>query len=227
MQYEIKKWFGNPIFITKLDNHQTINKDIKLLINKEVKPTNSQFAKTTDIKDDIPLQSITDNLHTNAQFAPLFKEIKSKLILFLTEHHYDLSAFEVHITKAWATNSVKGQHIASHKHTASHFSLVYYVQAEEQGNITFEEDQWQKTGMYIPPNENYYTKWSEINFASIQYPSETGGLIIFPSNLLHYTQENTTNEPRISISADVLLTMKTGVKSEHCLPSPETWSKVC
>jgi len=125
MQYEIKKWFGNPIFITKLDNHQTINKDLKLLINKEVKPTNSQFAKTTDIKDDIPLQSITDNLHTNVQFAPLFKEIKSKLILFLTEHHYDLSAFEVHITKAWATTSVKGQHIASHKQTASPFSLVY------------------------------------------------------------------------------------------------------
>ena len=46
MQYEIKKWFGNPIFITKLDNYQTLNNDIKLLINDEVKPTNSQFAKT-------------------------------------------------------------------------------------------------------------------------------------------------------------------------------------
>ena len=73
MQYEIKKWFGNPIFITKLDNYQTLNKDIKLLINDEVKPTNSQFAKTTDIKDDIPLQAITDNLHTNSQFSALFR----------------------------------------------------------------------------------------------------------------------------------------------------------
>ena len=227
MKYEINKWFGHPIFITKLDDHETINNDIKLLINKDIKPTNSQFAATTDIKRDIPLQAITDDLHLNNQFKPLFKEIKSKLVLFLNEHHYDLSVFDVHITKAWATFSNKGQHIASHKHTASHYSLVYYVQADQQGDITFEEDQWQKTGMYIPPNNNYYTKWSEINFSSIKYPSETGGLIIFPSNLLHYTQENMTDEPRISISADVLLTMKPGVKSEHCLPSPETWSKVC
>jgi uncharacterized protein (TIGR02466 family) len=227
MQYEIKKWFGNPIFITKIDNYETINKDIKELINQEVKPTNSQFAKTTDIKSDTPLQEITDNLHTDKRFEKLFSQIRKKIILFLTEHHYDLSVFDVHIIKAWATFSTKGQHIASHKHTASHYSLVYYVEAEEQGNITFEEDMWQKTGMYIPANNNYFTKWSEINFASVKYPSETGGLIIFPSNLLHYTEENQKERPRISISADVLLTMKSGIKSEHCLPSPETWSKIC
>ena len=226
MQYEIKKWFGNPIFITKINNYQSINEDIKSLINEEIKPTNSQFARTTDIKPDTPLQEITDNLHTNSKFENLFKEIRKQITLFLTEHHYDLSVFDVYITKAWATFSSKGQHIASHKHTASHYSLVYYVEAEEQGNVTFQEDMWQKTGMYVPANDNYFTKWSDINFASVQYPSETGGLIIFPSSLLHHTQENTKDTPRISISADVLLTMKEGTKSEHCLPSPETWKKI-
>ncbi len=227
MKYEINKWFGSPIFITKLENYEQINKDIIPLISKEVLPTNSQFAKTTDIKSNTPLQDITDNLHTNNKFEKLFKEIRRQVLFFFNEHHYDMSVFDVHITKAWATFSAKGQHIASHKHTASHYSLVYYVEAKDQGNINFEEDQWQKTGMYIPPNNNYYTKWSDINFASIKYPSETGGLIIFPSNLLHYTEENKTDKPRISISADVLLTMKAGVKSEHCLPSPDTWSKIC
>lgn len=226
MKYEINKWFGNPIFITKIDDYESINKDIKELVNKDIKPTNSQFAKTTDIKSDTPLQEITDNLNTDKRFEKLFAQIKKKMILFLTEHHYDLSVFDIYITKAWATFSTKGQHISSHKHTASHYSLVYYVEAKEQGNLTFEEDTWQKTGMYIPSNSNYYTKWSDINFASIKYPSETGGLIIFPSNLLHYTEENKKENPRISISADVLLTMKPGVKSEHCLPSPETWSKI-
>lgn len=226
MKYEINKWFGNPIFITKIDDYESINKDIKELVNKDIKPTNSQFAKTTDIKPDTPLQDITDNLNTDKRFEKLFAQIKKKMILFLTEHHYDLSVFDIYITKAWATFSTKGQHISSHKHTASHYSLVYYIEAEEQGNLTFEEDTWQKTGMYIPSNSNYYTKWSDINFASIKYPSETGGLIIFPSNLLHYTEENKKENPRISISADVLLTMKPGVKSEHCLPSPETWSKI-
>ena len=53
MKYEINKWFGNPIFITKIDDYESINKDIKELVNKDIKPTNSQFAKTTDIKSKI------------------------------------------------------------------------------------------------------------------------------------------------------------------------------
>ena len=75
-------------------------------------------------------------------------------------------------------------------------------------------------------SEDILSITASIDFSSVKYPSETGGLIIFPSNLLHYTEENTKEKPRISISADVLLTMKEGIKSEHCLPSPKTWSKI-
>ena len=45
MQYDINKWFGNPIFITKIEDYESINKEIKNLINDDVKPTNSQFQK--------------------------------------------------------------------------------------------------------------------------------------------------------------------------------------
>ena len=39
-------------------------------------------------------------------------------------------------------------------------------------------------------------------------------------------QENLKDKPRISISADIVLTMKKGIVSEHCLPSPDTWKKI-
>ena len=43
--------------------------------------------------------------------------------------------------------------------------------------------------------------------------------------IFHETGKNTKDTPRLSISGDILLTMKEGVKSEHNLPSPSTWMK--
>ena len=226
MQWEVKKWFGNPIFITKLDNYQTINREILGVIHDEVKPSKTSFATTTDVKAS-ESEEVDDNIHRNPKFEKLFDAIQEQINIFLDVNQYRIDIFDTYITKAWATFSTKGQHIASHKHTASHYSLVYYVEAEEQGNIVLEPESALKGGMYIPAKDEYYKAWTDVNFSSVTYPSETGGLIIFPSNLLHRTEENTKERPRISISADVLLTMKEGIKSEHCLPNPKTWRKIC
>jgi hypothetical protein len=41
----ISKWFGKAIYITALDNFEELNKDLVPLINNEVVPTNSQYAR--------------------------------------------------------------------------------------------------------------------------------------------------------------------------------------
>ena len=58
----ITKWFGYPIYITKLKNFEKINKKIVPIILKDITPTNSQYSTTTDVKTK-ELQSIDDNLH--------------------------------------------------------------------------------------------------------------------------------------------------------------------
>lgn len=224
---QINRWFGRPIFHTKLENYKQLNKEISDLINQEIKPTNSQYARTTDVRPDTPLQEITDNLHHHPKFKKLFVAIQEQVQLYLDTLRYNSSRFDIYITKAWATFSTKGQFISSHKHTSSHYSLVYYVEANDQGNVIFEEEAGQRAGMYVPLNNENFIEWNDYNFSSMKYPSETGGLIIFPSDTLHFTEENTKERPRISISADILLTMKPGVVTEHCLPSPETWRKIC
>ena len=40
----ISKWFGYPIYISKLKNFESINKKILPLIEKEITPTNSQYS---------------------------------------------------------------------------------------------------------------------------------------------------------------------------------------
>ena len=221
----ISKWFGYPIYISQIQNYEQINKEILPILKKDVTATNSQYARTTDIKAK-DLQSIDDNLHLDERFDNLFKEITQVIIAALHGQHYDLELFELYITKSWATYSNKDQFIAYHRHMTSHFSFVYYVEADDQGNLFFIDDEAHKVGLNIPKRDPYFKKWNEINYAKAEYPASTGNIVVFPSNLSHETGMNEKESPRISISGDVLLTMRKGIKSEHNMPSPTTWKKL-
>lgn len=109
---------------------------------------------------------------------------------------------------------------------SSHYSFVYYPQAEDQGNLFFLDDEATKVGLNVPKRDPYFNKWDTNNFAKAEYPATTGNLIVFPSMLFHETGQNNKDKPRISISGDVMLTMKEGIKSEHNIPSPSTWKKL-
>ena len=218
----ITKWFGRAIYITALDNYKEINEEIIPLINSEVTPTNSQYARTTDIKPN-ELQSIDDGIHHDKRFKKLFDSITPKITEALTLQHINLDVLDIYITKAWTTFTIKEQYIHSHRHMSSHYSFVYYPYAEEQGDLVFQDDEASKVGLNIPIRKEYFTEFTDVNYSSAIYPAKTGNLIIFPSMLFHETQLNTTDKPRISISGDILLTMKQGIKSEHNIPSPSTW----
>jgi hypothetical protein len=41
----ISKWFGYPIYITKLENFEDINKKIVPIILRDITPTNSQYSQ--------------------------------------------------------------------------------------------------------------------------------------------------------------------------------------
>jgi uncharacterized protein (TIGR02466 family) len=218
----ITKWFGRAIYITALDNYKEINEEIIPLINYEVTPTNSQYARTTDIKPN-ELQSIDDGIHHDKRFNNLFDAIIPKIKEALISQHINLDVLDMYITKAWTTFTIKEQYIHSHRHMSSHYSFVYYPYAEEQGDLVFQDDEGSKVGLNIPIRKEYFTEFTDINYSSAIYPAKTGNLIIFPSMLFHETQLNTTDKPRISISGDIMLTMKPGIKSEHNVPSPSTW----
>ena len=118
------------------------------------------------------------------------------------------------------------QFISYHRHMSSHFSFVYYPQADDQGNLFLLDDDAHKVGLNIPKRDPYFTKWDNTNYGKSEYPAETGNIIIFPSMMFHESGKNTKEKPRISISGDIMLTMKEGVKSEHNLPSPNSWFKI-
>jgi len=221
----ISKWFGYPIYISSIKNFEKINKKIIPIISKNITATNSQYSRTTDIKPK-ELQSIDDNLHLDKRFSNLFKEIEQGIKGAILLQNYNTELFEAYITKSWATYSTKDQFISYHRHMSSHYSFVYYVQAKDQGNLFFLDDEAHKVGLNVPRRDPYFTKWDNTNFAKAEYPAQSGNLVVFPSMIFHETGKNEKDTPRISISGDIMLTMKAGVKSEHNIPSPSTWKKL-
>ena len=102
----ISKWFGYPVYITKLENFEDINKKIIPILLRDITPTNSQYSTTTDIKP-IELQSIDDNLHKDKMFKELYVELSKVIKDYLSAQKYNLDLLETYITKSWATLSIK------------------------------------------------------------------------------------------------------------------------
>ena len=222
----INSLFGETIYFAHIINN---DEDTAKHVESFVKEKPGRTAATTDVKGNThftDLEEAKDNLHKDKKYNKLFKEIGTNINAYLTAKVYSNDKFDAHITKAWATYTVKDQHIASHKHTASHFSFVYYVRNDDMGNIRFEKELASQTGLFIPPTDQYIVNWNQFNFSSYIFPVKTGNFIIFPSGLLHYTEINTKKQARISISGDILLTMKAGVKTEHCIPHPSGWDTI-
>jgi len=223
----INSLFGLNIYCTKIENDNQI---IAKHIESFVKEKEGRTAATTDVQGNTnftDLEEAKDNLHKDKKYYALFLKLKTCILDFMNAKGYNPDKFDVHITKAWATYTVKDQHIASHRHTASHFSFVYYVRnTEGMGNIKFEKDLVSQTGLYIPPTDQYINNWNQFNFSSYIIPVTTGDCLIFPSDTHHHTEMNTTDQARISISGDILLTMKKGIKTEHCIPHPSGWDTI-
>ena len=145
----INSLFGEVIYQATIKNN---NDETTKHIEKFVKEKPGRTAATTDVVGNTmftDLEEAKDDLHKDKKYKKLFKKIATHINTFLQAKGYNKEKFDAHIIKAWATYTVKDQHIASHKHTASHFSFVYYVQNEDMGNIRFEKELAAQTGLLL------------------------------------------------------------------------------
>lgn len=139
----------------------------------------------------------------------------------------DLLSF--YFQRSWATVSREGQRIFEHAHLQSHVSFAYYLaKPVDGGGIYFSVDQH--------PNEfaqGLFTL-SKAEMDIISHPGERtlnrryiepleDEILVFPSKTLHSTAPNMTPEPRISISADVVVTLRNSTGHETLMPPIDRW----
>ena len=162
-------------------------------------------------------------------FEPLFDVIGASVRRYLNELGVDAQRLQLYFQRSWATVSREGQRIFEHAHVQSHLSFAYYLQKPADGG-----------GIYFSvanhPNElapELFTAAKEslgilkdssdrtINRKYVETVEDE--ILIFPSKTLHSTAPNMTDQPRISISADVVLTLKDSRGHETLMPAIEHW----
>lgn len=170
------------------------------------------------------------------RFAWVTEQIEAHSFLYLKALGFDLNKLDLYIQRAWPVISRPEQSISAHAHHTSHISAVYYVSVPqndtpESGCFTIHNS----TNMneFAPGIGGEHTdaieKWNPFNYKSAYYPPKEGRILIFPSKQMHGVGANKTEETRISLSFDLIVTaIDTGDPSLHefLSPPPKMWKKL-
>ncbi|MEM7225150.1 MAG: putative 2OG-Fe(II) oxygenase [Pseudomonadota bacterium] len=171
-------------------------------------------------------------LHRRESFKALFESFSAPLAGYLSRLAIDPAKVDLYYTRAWATIARQRENIAPHVHPQSQISLVYYLKKPPgSGGLVFLDDD--------PPNEltgglfnsqmfdrKVLVKRDIVNMKQGILDAQEDEVVIFPSKVQHATQGNSTGEPRLSIAADIVITLKEQVSVEFLMPSVGEWVKV-
>ena len=225
-------WFPLAIYYHDLEESEIQNPEILNRINElrtgsGEKRTEGHASWTGDVHR-------VDRLHFDDRMEWLTQNVARHAEAYLRLLGHDLDKCAVHIQRSWPVIAVKGQRVARHAHHTAHISAVYYVSSPTSGKggrIEFFNDN--------PPNEiqrgigstmtGGYTERNSLNYGSAAYEPKPGRLLLFPSKTTHAVEPNETDEQRISISFDLIVTSRGGDHDggyEFLMPAPSGWRQI-
>lgn len=192
--------FETPIFVTSIFHKFVEDIDLKELssIVLKYKEENKNCSRSgrSSFQTDYFFNSY-DNDIVKKLFETHILPMSDHIIKFIWNYNRTYSK-----TEYWYNVNSKHSYNMQHNHIGSILSGVFYIKVPEQsGNITFvrSESEVNELARLIDPNNtNYYTHsryWSN--------PIE-GKLVVFPSYLPHYVDENLSDETRISLSFNLM-----------------------
>ena len=193
----IQDLFKTPIYNTSLniDNELLLNLSYQEKENDTTgrrKSNNGYQTKDLDFKT----------------YKFLFDEISKHAIKYYCVYNADIKSH--YFSNFWINISGKHNYNRLHSHNGSFISGVYYIKVpKNSGAIVFENP----SCMFI---ENTFKKFDNLTFSGAEdfnsYNSPewrieplVGQLIMFPSYLRHYVEENQSDDDRISLSFNIMI----------------------
>jgi uncharacterized protein (TIGR02466 family) len=190
-----ESWF--PIVIGYEYLHQV---DTKPLIKRayEIK---EQYSMTATWNCET-YTSVNDYaIHDDEIFSPLLRAIMPHLKNFTELHSSE--PLEILNVESWVNIASKGHNQEFHIHPNNHFSIVFYLQTDEDcGDIVFENPNVSNNMMQLPKCSD---NTNPFNLPSVVYKAEDKKLLMFPSYLRHMVRTNRSNKDRISVSMNISL----------------------
>jgi uncharacterized protein (TIGR02466 family) len=175
-----------------------------------------------------------EQIHTHPAFQWIVEQVESHVTIYLQELGVDLSQIDLYIQRAWPIISRSDQGVGAHCHNTAHVSAVYYIKVPTEemadpGSLVFFNDArvnevspgLGSENTEIVDAENY------LNQLDTAYLPVEGRLLIFPAKQRHAVTLNETEELRVSLSFDIVLTAtgKAAGAYEFLTPPPNQWKK--
>lgn len=183
--HDVFPLFPRPLYKTKVDIGLR-EKEINFILNQEMKNNHSNFMSVNQSLLDDP---ILEGLHT---------AITVHLQQFLTEvmGARDCKAY---ITQSWSLINMPGQGMHEHSHSNSIISGSYYFNdlPEPGSDMVFNRYVGNQIPIKLNLDEN---KQNQYNTMDIAVRMEKHDLLMFPSDISHYVDNNMSDKPRHSIA---------------------------
>jgi uncharacterized protein (TIGR02466 family) len=168
-------------------------------------------------------------LFQRPEFAPLFRQISQKVRDYAAALGLNHRLIDFCYQRAWATVTRRGERISQHAHEQSNISFAYYLRKPPNaGGICFITDQHPNEfspGIFSPSKESlgFIANPSMLTWNRVNLDPAEDDIVIFPSKTLHATLPNESDEPRISLSADITALLRDSRGHETMMPHFSQW----
>ena len=170
-----------------------------------------------------------DRLQHQDICAPLFRALHPRLRRYVSMLGLDADRFRFNIIRSWGTVSEKGHMIQRHKHVQSHISIAYYpLMAAGTGMLRFHTEE--SPNAFMPSlfhsqsmEHGLMKEENQFNCETVNMAVAEDDIVLFPSKALHSTEPNQTDEDRVSISADIVVTLADAANLELMMPDIDQW----
>ena len=193
---EILKFFPQPIFKYKIEEHEKINKELLSYIYN-LKENNKVGVERSNVYG---WHSENFNLKDTNSIQHKFLMSLTKYIFDVFENYgWEIDPKKIVCTEMWAIINKKNNFNLEHTHPNNYLSAAYYVKAPEN------------CGSFIISNPNIISKErvtlsdrnTEFNQNVAHIKPRAGDLLLFPAYLPHSVGMNKSDEDRIVISFNI------------------------
>jgi len=161
--------------------------------------------------------------HHNLEYKVFFEELRTHIDNYFDTLLIDYSKLDYHVIKSWVgchfddeTPSVK-----PHTHNESNLSFVYYTNTDETSDkfcVAQQQKKNESVGDLFQTTiqRNLITGYNKYNCNVYTITPKEGSMVIFPSNIGHFTQKFTKREcERVVIAGDIRVTLKKEYADYH------------
>lgn len=226
----IETWFPLAIYYDDLPEAPTYQQqllDTVLQLREGIEPRHyPEMAWTGDLHG-------VEQIHIHPAFSWIVEQVEWHVAIYLQELGIDLSKVDLYIQRAWPIVSGTEQEVGAHCHNTAHISAVYYIKVPEEtadpGSLVFFNDA--RVNEVSPglgsENTDIVDADNYLNQLYTAYVPVEGRLLIFPAKQRHAVTMNETDELRVSLSFDIVLTAtgKAAGDYEFLTPPPNQWKK--